>query len=431
MTERSRRRLRVSAPKGRGKPGTTARNASSWVLSLGLCISSAVLAQAPARPTFVVHSAAGNPIQGTLKSLDDKWNVTLDASPAAKVNGPDLLSIRRADLPLPGPPAGSHIIFANGDRLPGTFGDLTGEKLAFRPALGKTAEINLPLEALAVLWFDTPAGMDRPDLVRRRLLLEKRTRDIVWLRNGDQIQGNVLSLSRDGLQIEVDRKEIKLDRNKIAVIALNNELVRTLRPKEAYAVLVLADGCRLGLASARSDGVTLTGKTLFGATVQIPLADVRAMDIRQGRAVYLSDLKPASYQYTPYLPRLSYPWVADGSIGDGSPAGDDMRLAGSTYVKGLGMHSASRISYALDGQYRRFEATVGLDDHGGQNGSVRIRILVDGKDRDWGWDKDLTARDGPKTVRLDVAKARELTLIVDYGRFDQGQVNWADARLVK
>lgn len=391
----------------------------------------AILAQVPARPVFIIHTATGTPIKGTIQSIDDKWTVTLDGKPPVKVLGTDLLSVRRADLPLPGPPVGSHVIFANGDQLPGTFGELTGEKLRFRASVGKPDQMTLPLSALAVLWFDTPAGMDRPDFIRRRLLLEKRTSDFVWLRNGDQLHGNVVSLSRDALQIEVDRKETKVDRNKIAVIALNNELVRTLRPREAYAQLVLADGCRLGLASLRADALTLTGKTLFGATVQIPLMDVRAIDIRQGRAVYLSDLKPASYQYTPYLPRLSYSWIADGSIGDGSPAGDDMRLAGSTYVKGLGMHSASRISYALDGHYRRFEATVGLDDHGGQNGSVRLRILVDGKDRDWGWDKELTARDGPKAVRLDVAGARELTLVVEYGRFDQGQVNWADARLVK
>jgi hypothetical protein len=411
---------------------TVARNASLTVLSFCFCIFSTAIAQAPARPVFVIHSAAGNPVKGAIKSIDEKWNVTLDGTPGAKVNGADLLSIRRAELPLPGPPTtSSHVIFANGDRLPGTFGDLTGEKLTFRTPLGKPEAITLPLSALAVLWFDTPAGMDRPDLVRRRLLLEKRTTDIVWLRNGDQLHGNVIALSRDALQIEVDRKELKLDRNKIAVIALNNELVHTLRPKEPYAQLVLADGCRLSLASLRADAVMLTGKTLFGATVQIPLSEVRAIDIRQGRAVYLSELKPASYQYTPYLPRLSYPWIADGSIGDGSPVGDDMRLAGSTYVKGLGMHSASRISYPLDGQYRRFEAIVGLDDHGGRNGSVRLRILVDGKERDWGWDKELTARDGPKTVRLDVAGARELTLVVEYGRFDQGQVNWADARLVK
>jgi hypothetical protein len=380
---------------------------------------------------FVIHTAAGNPIKGTLKQIDDKWNVVLDTPQTVKVNGVDLIAVRAADASLPGPPAGQQVVFANGDRLPGVIGELNGERLTLRSARSDFEALTLSLSALAELWFETPAGMERPDLVRRRLLLEKRARDVVWLRNGDQLQGNVLRLDREGLAIEVDRKEVKIERGKLAVVALNNELVRMLRPKEAYGQLILADGCRLGVASVRVDGNRLTAKTLFGATITAPLAELRALDVRQGRAVYLSDLKPTAYQYTPYLPRLTYSWVADGSIGDGGPGGDDLRLAGSTYLKGLGMHSESRITYALAGGYRRFEALVGLDERGGAGGSVRVKVLVDGKARDLGWDKELTGRDGAKEIRLDVAGARELTLAVEYGRFDQGQVNWADARLVK
>ncbi|OAI50789.1 hypothetical protein AYO44_17500 [Planctomycetaceae bacterium SCGC AG-212-F19] len=411
------------------------RRALPGLLLLALPLSAALVAAGeadpPARLEFLVHSASGSPVKGQLKQIDEQWNVLPDAPKPVKIAGADLISIRRVDLPLPGPPAGQQVVFANGDRLPGAIGDLTGERLTLRSARSDFEAMTLPLSALAVLWFETPAGMERPDLVRRRLLLERRSRDVIWLRNGDQLQGNVVKLDREALFIEVDRKQVKVDRGKLAIVAFNNELVRTLRPKEPYAQLVLADGCRLGVASVRLDGNRLTGKTLFGATVTLPLADLRALDIRQGRAVYLSDLKPASYHFTPYFPRLAYGWVADGSIGDGSPAGDEMRLAGSTFGKGIGMHSESRISYALDGAYRRFEALVGLDDRGGANGSVRIKVLVDGKPRELGLDKELTGRDGPKEVRLDVAGARTLTLAVEYGRFDQGQVNWADARLVK
>ncbi len=99
------------------------------------------------------------------------------------------------------------------------------------------------------------------------------------------------------------------------------------------------------------------------------------------------------------------------------------------------MHTASRISYPLAGKYRRFEAVVGLDDRDGRDGVVRVQVLVDGKPRDFGWDKDLTARDGPRTVRIDVKGAKELTLVVERGAGGlaerQGCVNWADARLVR
>jgi hypothetical protein len=64
---------------------------------------------------------------------------------------------------------------------------------------------------------------------------------------------------------------------------------------------------------------------------------------------------------------------------------------------------------------------------------VHIRVLVDGKEKDIGWKKELTVSDGPLAVRVDVAKGRELTLEVLFGSLGdvQAHVNWADARLVK
>jgi hypothetical protein len=60
-------------------------------------------------------------------------------------------------------------------------------------------------------------------------------------------------------------------------------------------------------------------------------------------------------------------------------------------------------------------------------------VLVDGKPVDVGWDRELTARDPALSVSVPLAGARELTLVVEFGRrLDVGDhVNWAEARLVK
>ncbi len=196
---------------------------------------------------------------------------------------------------------------------------------------------------------------------------------------------------------------------------------------------MLANGCRLSVASAHADEQRLSGKTLFGASFQLPLEQVIALDLFQSRAVYLSDLKPRSYQHSPYNGgELRWPYVLDGNVDQ-----LDLRLAGSTYDKGLGMHSQSRLTYDLAGGYRRFEALVGLDDQTGREGSARIKVLVDGKPQDIGGDKELTWRDGPRAVRVSVAGARELTLVVEFGQRGgtlldaQNHIDWADARLIK
>jgi hypothetical protein len=169
------------------------------------------------------------------------------------------------------------------------------------------------------------------------------------------------------------------------------------------------------------------GTTLFGATIAASPAEVIALDLFQGQAIYLSDLKPSRYEYIPYLnDRWDY-------VRDGGAAGRDLRLAGSTYDKGLGLHSHSRLSYAVPKDCRYFEALVGLDDRVGRQGSARIRVLADGKPLDVGAGRELTAASEPLSVRADVAGVKELTLEVDFGKEGpvQGCVDWVNARFVK
>jgi hypothetical protein len=56
---------------------------------------------------------------------------------------------------------------------------------------------------------------------------------------------------------------------------------------------VLANGARISLASAKADDRMLIGKALSGIAVQVPVDQIAALDILQGRAEYLSDQKPA------------------------------------------------------------------------------------------------------------------------------------------
>jgi hypothetical protein len=371
-------------------------------------------------PNFTLDTASGKPLAGPLRELGAGWSVRLGD---ARAEGADVVALRQDGVALPPRPVGEHVVFANGDRLPGAVEALDGERLRFR--MGKQA-LSLPLSALSVLWLAAPDGAE-PDRLLRRLAAEARTRDTVLLRNGDAVEGVVTGLDARGLRLEVNRKELTVERGKVAVVALNTELTTPLTPKGAYARLVLRDGGRLSLASAAcADGRTLTGETLFKAAVSFPVEDVVALSVQGGPAVYLSELKARSFEHVPYL-GVAWPYVLDGSAGR-----RDLRLGGSTFDRGVGMHTESRLTYDLAGGYRRFEALVGLDDKTGKGGSARVRVLVDGRSKDVG-NGPLTPRNGPVTVRVDVTGAKELTLVAEFGERGgvQGHVNWADARLVK
>jgi hypothetical protein len=387
-----------------------------------------VLALEPSTPVFDLHTTRGLAASGSLEQLREDWSVSVKGETTFEAIGPDLVSLRAAKTPLPSLPRGPRVVFTNGDQLLGTALGLRGERIRFQAQVGTDQELELPLSALSLLWLSTSDDIDNGDSFHQRATAPGRKGDLVLLRNGDMVDGTLTALDAEILHLDgANGKAFKIARDKVAALSLSTELARTLRAKGAYGRLVLANGSRLSVLSARTEGENLIGKALFGGTLRIALRQVVALDIRQGRAVYLSDLKPRRYEHTPYL-GVRWPYTVDASV-----AGNELRLGGSTHDKGIGMHSQSRLTFGLDGGYQWFEAWVGLDERTGNEGSVVVGVQVDGKQIDLGAAKELTGRSKPLAVRVSVAGARELTLEVLFGRHGdvQDHVDWVDARLIK
>ena len=310
---------------------------------------------------------------------------------------------------------------------------LIGDRLHFRcPCLDGGKDTSVPLSAVSAIWYGPTAG-EHPERLRRRLVQETRKQDVVLLRNGDVLEGVLTALDEKIVTIEVDGKPVTVSVHQTAAVALSSDLTETPKPKGVFGRVVLdapsetEDGARLSLASARyGPGETLTGTTLFGAALAVPLTKLAALDLIGGKAAYLSELKPSRYEYVPYLDDR-WEYARDGDV-----TGLDLRLAGSTYDRGVGLHSGGRLTYAVPKDSRRFETVVGLDDGTGRQGSVRVRVLADGKPLDLGVDRELTAG-APLSIRVDLAGAKELTLEVDFGKGGpvQDHVDWVDARFVK
>jgi hypothetical protein len=131
----------------------------------------------------------------------------------------------------------------------------------------------------------------------------------------------------------------------------------------------------------------------------------------------------------PYL-SIEWPFERDRNV-----VGGPLAASGRRYLKGLGMHSASRITYRLDGKFRRLDATAAIDDSANKKGSVTFGVYVL---RDNQWKSAYTSAvmrggDAPLLVSVNVESAQGLTLTVDFA--DRGDeldhADWLDARLVK
>jgi hypothetical protein len=384
-------------------------------------------------PRYTIETAGQYRRGCTLIALDE--NGTFQANDASGIRElKSYIGLRQEGQKLPPLLARNFVSLTNGDRLPldpdaaarwqdGRLHVWAAKSLAVDKALSLFAP------HVVLLFWSLPDGVDNPERFFARLQEEPRRRDVIYLLNGDRIEGTLTALSgKAGCEIATEGRKLHTPWSKLAGIAFNTDRQARLRTKKAYTRAVLDGGARVNFLSLRFEEKTRRwiGKTQFGATWELSESSVLALDVRQGQAVDLAELTPARYEHRPYLD-VAWPLRKDAAT-----TGEPLCLHGNTFEKGLGMHAACQVTYKLDGLYQRFDALVGIDESS-RRGRARVAIELDGKRIDLNDGKELTNQTSPLAVRLDVRAARTLTLIVDIGTFGdvQANVNWVNARLIK
>jgi hypothetical protein len=252
--------------------------------------------------------------------------------------------------------------------------------------------------------------------------------DAVFLVNGDRLSGSLTELAGGSLTMATPAGAVKLPLSRVQAVALGNR--PPANPGHARLMVGLRDGSLLNVRAVRADEGALKleledGVKLAGGSVE----DVAALQSPGGPFVYLSDLQPADYHQVPYFD-LKWHYQRDRSV-----MGEPLVVRGKHFLKGLGMHSASRLTYRLDGGYRQFDAAVALDDSADGRGSVTfgVYVLRDGQWQEAYKSGIVRGGDAPRPVSVDVRGARGLTLTVDYA--DRGdemdRAVWLDARVLK
>jgi len=330
---------------------------------------------------------------------------------------------------LPPWPKGAHAEFNNGDRVRGAVAGADGDNIRLALSWPGVPDqvLRFPLSSLRAVWL-----RGRADEIDATWLSSPRKRDAFVSRNGDLILGAFtgIDVGKTQLRYEVDGKAREMSLSKLTAIGFNPDLARVRRPKGLYYRLTLADGTRLSAASIAFDGTVWAAETLFKESIKIPAEQMVSVDVEQGKAAYLSALRPAKYEYRSFDGE-EYSWVVDRSA-----AGQVMRLkipdGESTFDRGVGLHAECVISYSLSGKYRRFEALAGLDARSGLRGDVDLSMSVDGKPIELPKAGRLTPSAEPLAIRIDVTGAKEMTISLRKGKggIVQDHVNLAEAILV-
>ncbi len=336
------------------------------------------------------------------------------------------------------PRRGAQVLLADGSLLLGELVQIADDRLRF--LTGEFGDLNLSLQHVRGVLLLPPDDAPRRDKLTDEILSKSNMSDRLVLVNGDELSGMIRSLANGELTLETELGVIPVELSRIVALLFSATVGSPPDPPgvttPGFTMLVgLRDGSLLRAASLRMSAeaveLRLGDGTLLASKAPRNIVSLQPLG---GQAVYLSDLEAHAYLHIPYLD-AKWPYHTDRNV-----LGTRLRCGGRLYSKGLGMHSAARVTYKLPNpkspsSFRTFQAELAIDDQAGKQGSVTFRLFTsDGGD----WTERFASPmvrggDRPRAVSVDIRGALALSLAVDYA--DRADVldhaNWLNARLIK
>lgn len=383
-----------------------------WPLLTGLVAFTLVAGRAACAGDLTVLLADGRRLDAvTLKAGADGNSVVLEPVKGDPVpaKSEELLAIDFGKVD--GRPQTASVRFANGDQVVGTVSFPAARQVK---VAGGWGSVTAPLAWCSAIRLNEKAALP-----------ETPTKDVILL-GTDRLEGEIQGVAEGKVRIDVGGKLIPVELARVQSLAL----APRNRPASGTET-----GLLLGLDLGGGERLTgrwismtqdlLTVRLDWGTNAEVPVASLSRLEVKNGKLVYLSDLKPVELRQTPFLDG-TYPLQTDRSA-----SGRPIRLAGKGYARGLGMHSRADVTYNLEGKYGNFSATLGIDDAVGGEGSVIYRVFGDEKLL---YESPVVrGGDAPVELKLDVKRVLLLRLEVDYA--DGGDIadhaDWADARLLR
>jgi len=380
----------------------------------------------PSDPIFSTLRTDGTTILGRIRQIGPEDRVTL-----VTVEGPEqvipldrLVKLSREQVSPASAPEGAIVLFPDGDRLHRIVAGAADEaNLAVQSS--SLGDLALPLESLLGLVLKLPPEADAADALLSRVRSEPRRSELIWLANGDRLAGGFLGLNEKKVKFQPEGDPIELDRTGVVALGFDPALVVYPRPKGTFLELTMVDGSRLGVTDSRVEQGQVVATTRFGATIRLPLGDLESVHVQSASVSYVSVREASAQQYVAYV-GPTRPYRRDAAV-----TGHPLRVARMRFDRGLGTQSRTLLAYRLAPGDRRFQATVGLDDRAGPQGSVVFRVLVD--NREEFASPPMSVRDAPRAIDIDVTGAKLVILATEFGpRGDvRDYADWIEARIIR
>lgn len=358
----------------------------------------------PSSPPVELTTLTGRRVTGTLLELSGEQASIQAAGKELHVPLAEVLDLRtvRPRPPVPPDPRRPELTLTDGSHVYWNAFRVSDRQVTVESSpFGK---FNLPLTAVGSVRL---ASLDRQvadawkDLSAREV-----TQDMLVIAKGnvlDHLDGTVGTIDASSIHFVLDGEERSARREKVFGIVYARHNAEGSKP---VCELSTAAGDLLKAQSVAWSAAQLKVGLLGGAQVVVPAEQVLSLDFSAGKVRYLSQLEPREVKYTPFFDQV---WTY---CRDRPRDGGALRLGNKEYARGLWIHSRTFLKYRLNGDFRRFQAVMGIDQAVAPLGNVHVVISGDGKAL---LESDVRGSDPPQNLDLDVAGVRDLDILVDFG----------------
>jgi len=249
----------------------------------------------------------------------------------------------------------------------------------------------------------------------------------------DQLEGIVEAIDGEFVTFNFGGDKIPVEITKLAGI----QLVKPANKETSKALCQIADRLnnvwQVSQLNFVSENQELQVKTCTGESLTFKLSELSRLDFASHNILFLSDITPETVEWTPFLSgnlirkRLSkvYEPRMDISV-DVTP----LMLGTESYSKGMSIHSRTVMSLRLPDTYSKLQMDIGIDPTMNGRGHVELTILGDNKQL---FQDSVAGSDKPRTLDINIAGVRRITIKVDYGEnlAIGDQLNLGNARVLK
>lgn len=339
----------------------------------------------------------------------------------------EIVSLRKTNVADDWSQRTALIWLSNGDRLVGTPTDIDEETMTVRWLQFPASDpLKIPLEHVTALCLQTPSSAPGRQKLLRMVATETERGDVAWLASGDRVSGEFTGLVAGEFVLRTPTGKLPILREKLRALRFDPDLIAAMKPAPTRYLLTFSDGSRLTATNFERTAERVSFTTQFGAIGALPAAELFGVQVFSPAIQPLSERKPMNVKVTPYVGG-DWTWEKDRNVFQGP-----LQLRGREFATGLGVHSRTAISYAIEPKDREFRAVVGIDDAAEEAGHAIFTVAVD--DRIIWTSPGITGTSEPLPIPpVDLRGGKRLTLTVEFG--EQGDVrdyaDWCDAIVLR